>query len=208
VIGSQIRDLRSKDTMTIPNLLTLLRLLLVPFFIAASVRGNFTAAFVIFISAAATDVLDGMIARRFNQRSRLGALLDPAADKTMMVSGFVFYTLSNRLQLRIPGWLTSIVFARDFLIMTFAYLLYTRARVKHFPPSIAGKASTVLQASALGATIGVNSFVPQLAWLAQLLFRVALVVTLYSSWDYLRRGKRLLEDGLAASRLDGAGVAS
>jgi hypothetical protein len=54
----------------------------------------------------------------------------------------------------------------------------------------------------------VNAFVPGLLWAAQLLFRVALVVTLYSSWDYLRRGERLLYDGLAAAHLDGVGAAS
>lgn len=194
--------------MTIPNILTILRIILVPFFLAASVTQHFTLAFVLFLSAAATDILDGMIARRFNQRSRLGALLDPAADKLMMVSGYLFYTFSSRPLLRLPGWLTSIVFLRDFLIILSAYLLYTRVNVKRFPPSIAGKASTVLQAATLGTVIAVNAFVPSLLWLAHVLFRAALVVTLYSSWDYLRRGERLLYDGLAASRLDVAGTAS
>jgi cardiolipin synthase len=184
--------------LTIPNILTLIRLLLVPCFIAASVRGMFTAAFVLFVGAAATDILDGMIARRLNQRSRIGALLDPAADKTMMLAGYLFYTLSNRPLLRIPGWLTFLVLVRDFMIVTFAYLLYTRVRVKRFPPSIAGKMATLLQAAALGGTIGVNAFGTVLLPLTQVLFRVALVVTLYSSWDYLRRGERLLDDGLAA----------
>jgi cardiolipin synthase (CMP-forming) len=185
--------------MTIPNILTILRICVVPFFIAASVTEHFTLAFVLFISAAATDILDGMIARRFNQRSRIGALLDPMADKMMMVSGYLFFTFSNKPWLRVPGWLTYIVFLRDFLIIVFAYFLYTRMNVKHFPPSIAGKVSTVLQAAALGTTIGVNAFVPSLLWLAQLLFRMALVATLYSGWDYLRRRQRLLVDGLAAS---------
>lgn len=193
---------------TIPNLLTLLRLILVPFFIAASIRGMFTVAFVLFVTAAVTDILDGMIARRLNQRSRLGAVLDPAADKIMMISGYLFYTFSNLPLVRIPGWLTFVVFIRDFVIMLVAYLLYTRVHVKRFPPSIAGKASTVLQAATLGAVIAVNGFAPSLLRLAEVLFRVALVVTLYSSWDYLRRGERLLYDGLAAARLDGAGAAS
>ncbi|MGZ5475987.1 MAG: CDP-alcohol phosphatidyltransferase family protein [Thermoanaerobaculia bacterium] len=194
--------------LTIPNILTLIRLLLVPCFIAASVRGMFTAAFVLFVSAAATDILDGMIARRLNQGSRIGALLDPAADKTMMLAGYLFYTLSNRPLLRVPGWLTFLVLVRDFMIVTFAYLLYTRVHVKRFPPSIAGKTSTLLQAAALAGTIGVNAFGTVLLPLTQVLLRVALVVTLYSSWDYLRRGERLLDGGVAAARLDGAGVDS
>ena len=193
--------------MTIPNLLTFLRILLVPFFIAASAGGKFNVALVLFISAAVTDVFDGAIARRFNQRSRIGALLDPAADKMMMLSGYLFYTFSSKPLLRIPGWLTFVVFIRDFMILTFAYLLYTRVQVKRFPPSVAGKASTLLQAFTLATAIAANGFAPSLLWLANLLFRFALVVTLYSSWDYLRKGERLLDDGLAASRLDAAGSA-
>ena len=182
--------------MTIPNILTLLRLLLVPCFIAASFQRMYVAAFVIFVSAAVTDVLDGWIARRLNQRSRVGALLDPAADKLLMVSGYIFYTIAPAL--KIPVWLTFTVFIRDFLIAMFAYLLFTRVRVKRFPPSWAGKASTVLQAVTLGAAIAVNGILPDIVGLAELLFRAALVVTLFSSWDYLRRGERLLHEGLAA----------
>ncbi len=195
--------------LTIPNALTLLRLFMVPFFIAASFQRMYTVAFVLFVSAALTDILDGMIARRFNQRSRLGAVLDPAADKIIMVSGYIFYTFQTTLpRISIPGWLTFVVFIRDFLIATFAYLLSTRVHVKRFPPSVAGKASTVLQAVTLGTAIGVNAFVPGLVSFGQIMFRVALVVTLYSSWDYLCRGERLLYDGLAAANLDGAGAAS
>ncbi len=182
---------------TIPNLLTLLRLILVPFFLVASINHLWTAAFAIFVTAAVTDILDGMLARRLNQRSRLGALLDPAADKTMMICGYLFYTFESHLPLTaIPRWLTFVVLIRDFLILTFAYLLYTRVQVKRFPPSWAGKTSTVLQAGTLATTIAVNGFLPQLLWLVHLLFRVALLMTLYSSWDYLRRGEQLLENGL------------
>jgi len=186
--------------LTIPNILTILRLVAVPMFIYASVRGEFTLAFVLFVSAAFTDMFDGMIARRFNQRSRLGAILDPVADKTMLVCGYLFYTLYDNVPLvRIPEWLTFAVFVRDFLILFFAYLLWTRVHVKRFPPSWAGKTSTVVQAATLGVVIGVNAFVPSLLWLAELMFRIALVITLYSGWDYMRRAKRMLADAFAAA---------
>jgi len=188
-------SLRSEylGNLTVPNLLTLLRLAIVPVFLVASFRGQFTLAFVLFVSAAVTDVVDGFVARRFNQRSRLGAILDPAADKTMMVCGYLYYTLSHNVQLPIPGWLTFTILIRDVAIIVFAYLLYTRVQVRRFPPSPAGKASTLLQAIALAAAIAANGFAPGLARLAAVLFRVALVITLYSSWDYLRRGDRLLD---------------
>jgi cardiolipin synthase (CMP-forming) len=181
--------------MTIPNIITIGRLFLVPCFIAASVQRMYTAAFIIFVSAAVTDILDGMIARRLNQRSRLGALLDPAADKLLMVSGYVFYTLSSDLPLvRIPTWLTFVVFIRDFLIALFAYLLYTRLHIKQFPPLWPGKISTVLQAVTLGCVIAVNGFGPVLLPLAEALFRVALVMTLFAAWIYMRRSARWLRE--------------
>lgn len=189
---------RPRDLATIPNLLTLLRLLLIPVFLVVSFRGAFFAVLVLFITAAVTDIFDGLIARRLNQRSRLGAILDPAADKTMMIAGYLYYTLAGNVALRIPGWLTFVVLIRDFLIIMFAYLLYTRVQVKRFPPSWAGKTSTVLQAVTLGTVIGVNAFIPGLVWLAEPLFRIAMLMTLFSAADYLRRGKRMLLESAAA----------
>ena len=186
--------------LNIPNTITLLRLLLIPVFLYASMRGMYTAAFVLFVTAAVSDIFDGLIARRLNQRSRLGAVLDPAADKTMMVCGYLYYTLAWNLPVvRIPGWLTFTVFIRDFLIILFAYLLYTRVNVKRFPPSWAGKTSTVLQAFTLGTVIAVNAFLPRLVVLAEIMFRVALLMTLFSAADDLRRGKRMLLESTAAA---------
>jgi cardiolipin synthase len=181
--------------LTLPNLLTLGRLVLVPCFLVASMRGMYVAAFVIFVSAAVTDIFDGMIARRMNLHSKLGAILDPAADKTLMVCGFLYYTFAPRLPLvTIPGWLTFAVFIRDVLIVFFAYLMYTRINISKFPPSIAGKASTVLQAVTLGCVIAVNGFLPGLEPLAHVLFRVSLCVTLLSGWGYMRRAARVLDE--------------
>lgn len=179
----------------LPNILTLLRLLLVPCFLGASMLGMYTAAFVIFVTAAVTDILDGALARRFNVRSRLGALLDPAADKTLMVCGYIYYTFADSLPvIRIPGWLLFTVFIRDFLMVFFAYLLYTRIHIVRFPPRLLGKASTVLQAVTLATVVAVNGFGPRLLPLAEVLFRVSVVITLASGWDYMRRMDRWLAD--------------
>jgi cardiolipin synthase len=183
--------------LKIPNALTLLRLLLIPVFLVASFRGMFVAALVLFVTAAVTDIFDGLIARRLNQRSRLGAILDPAADKMMLVFGYLYYTLAPNVALRIPAWLTFTVFVRDVLIAMFAYLLYTRVQVKRFPPSIAGKTSTVLQAVTLGLVILVNAFAPGLVWLAELMFRVALLITLISGSGYVRRARLMLDEDVA-----------
>ena len=183
----------------LPNLLTLLRLVLVPCFLGASMEGMYTVAFTIFVTAAVTDMLDGALARRLNVRSKLGALLDPAADKTLMICGFLYYTFAARVPLvRIPGWLTFTVFIRDFLILFFAYLMYTRVRIERFPPSVPGKISTLLQAVTLAATIAVNGPLPVLLPFTQVLFKVSMLVTLFSGWHYLRRASKLLDEGLFA----------
>jgi cardiolipin synthase len=184
--------------LTIPNLLTLLRLLLAPCFIGAAMRGNHTLAFILFVTAAVTDIFDGVIARRLNQRSRLGAFLDPAADKLLMVSGFLYYTVAELPRVRIPMWLTYTVFIRDVLLVFFAYLLYTRVNVKAFPPTWLGKTSTVLQAVTLSAAVAVNAFLPQLLGFAEVLFRLALAITIASAFQYMRRADRTLNEGLAA----------
>ena len=185
----------------IPNILTILRLLLVPCFLWASMRGMYVAAFVIFLSAAVTDILDGMIARRLNVHSRLGALLDPAADKTLMVSAFLYYTFAAKLPVvEVPAWLTFTIFIRDFMIGVFAYLMYTRVQITRFPPTIAGKASTVLQATTVAVVIGANAFAPAAAGVAWLLFRAVLFMTLFSAWGYMRRAAFLLRDEGAAAR--------
>lgn len=179
----------------VPNLLTILRLLLVPCFLGASLERMYTVAFVIFVTAAVTDIFDGMIARRWNVRSRLGALLDPAADKTLMVCGFIFYTFATDLPLvKLPAWLTFAVFIRDFLIALFAYLMYTRVRITRFPPSAAGKASTLLQAVTIATAIAVNAFLPSFLGFARILFRLSLFLTLFSGWGYLRRAALMLEE--------------
>jgi cardiolipin synthase (CMP-forming) len=201
-----------RNALTIPNLLTLLRLLLIPFFLHASFRGMYTLAFVLFGTAAVTDILDGYIARRLNQRSRLGALLDPAADKMMMIAGYLYYTLAP-LSERISSWLTFTIFVRDFLIVMFAYLLYTRVKVTRFPPSLAGKVSTVTQAFTLATAIAVNGLAPSLRWLAEFLFRATLLITLFSAADYIRRAERMLHEKLlesapAGDRNSSAAVAS
>ena len=179
----------------LPNLLTFARLLLVPCFLVASMRHMYTLACVLFVTAAVTDVLDGWLARRLNVRSRLGALLDPAADKTLMVCGFLYYTLARDLpNLAIPGWLTFAVFIRDVLIAFTAYLMYTRVRITRFPPSVPGKISTVLQAVTLAFVMAVNSFLPGLVKPVEVLFRISLLMTLFSGWGYLRRASLLVKD--------------
>jgi len=185
--------------MTIPNILTLLRIALIPVFITASLVKAFDIAFFVFITAALTDALDGFIARRFDQKSKLGAVLDPGADKTMLTAGYVVYTFGSVAPHRFPVGLTVTMLLRDVLIVLIAYLLYTRIRIRRFPPTVAGKLSTIFQAIALGVTMGANMFLAPIAMpLLSLAHQAALLLTLYSGFDYLRRWTRYLDELPAA----------
>jgi cardiolipin synthase len=180
--------------LTLPNILTLGRLVLVPCFLWASMRGMYTAAFTIFVTAAVTDILDGAIARHMNLRSKIGALLDPAADKILMVCAFLYYTFAKMPVVSVPGWLTFTIFMRDVMIVFFVYLLYTRIQIRRFPPSVWGKISTGFQATTMSIAIAVNAFLPSWQPFVELAFRLTLLVTLISGWTYLRRAAQLVRD--------------
>jgi len=155
----------------------------------------FVTAFVLFVTAAITDSLDGFVARRWNMHSKLGALLDPAADKTLMVCGVLYYTFAENIPVvRLPGWLTFTVFIRDFLIVFFSYLMYTRVQLRRFPPTGYGKISTILQVLALATTIAVNAFAIGLLPFVTVLYRASMLMTLISGWHYLNRGRRILRE--------------
>ena len=188
---------RRGSRWTIPNILCIFRMMMVPVFVWTALRGWFELALALFVGAALTDALDGWIARRFDMRSRLGAFLDPAADKTLMVTSFIVFTLPSVAPRPIPQWLTFTVFSRDVLIVLFAYLLYTRIRVKRFPPSISGKVSTIVQVVTVAATIAGNTALAGdlLSPFLPPLYGLALAMTLLSGFDYLRKWNAVVLSG-------------
>lgn len=185
----------SSRLVTVPNALSVLRLVAIPFFVAATFAGRYNLAFALFVGAGVTDAFDGYIARRLNQKSTLGAFLDPTADKIMMFTAYILYTFRGTIEHRIPVWLTLTFFMRDFLIALFAYLLYTRINVRRFPPSLYGKISTICQVSVVAGVIAANGVVRVIADpLLPVLVPLALIVTLLSGFDYLRRARFLLDE--------------
>lgn len=133
-------------TFTIPNLLALLRMGLVPLFIIAVTDGEPRRALLIFVAAGVTDALDGFIARFFHQQTLLGTYLDPIADKMLLTSAYVVLAIpSLNPVLPIPFWVTVLVLARDVLIVVVAIALSLATGVKRFPPAPIGKLTTVMQ---------------------------------------------------------------
>jgi cardiolipin synthase len=179
-------------SLTIPNLLTLLRMGLVPLFIIAVLDGYSGRALVIFVAAGVTDALDGFIARFWNQRSLLGSYLDPIADKLLLVSAWVVLSIpSLSLGTRIPLWVTVLVIARDVLLVIVALVLYLASDIKRFPPSLLSKVTTVVQVVTITMVLGSDIW-PGLAPLAETLLYVVAAFTFLSAVDYFRRYSRAL----------------
>jgi len=139
--------------MTTANKVTILRMLLIPFFVVEALyyvktgkEGFRLMAILSFGIAAICDGVDGYIARRYNQRSELGAILDPLADKLLLVSGIVLFTFNNEPFLgSIPLWMTGTIIGRDLLLLIgLGVIQMTVGKVK-VRPRIIGKIATVLQ---------------------------------------------------------------
>lgn len=139
--------------MTIPNLLTLLRILLIPVFVSQLYYQYFDWALATFFFAGMTDAIDGFIARTFNQSSELGKALDPIADKLMMTTAFVVLAMPQLVpaskHLPVPFWLTAAVITRDVLIIVVAGAIFFTTGFRRFRPSIWGKVSTTIQVCAI-----------------------------------------------------------
>ncbi len=126
-----------QELRSIPNMLSVLRLFMVPVFLVLLLNGQFIAALIVLMVASATDWLDGQIARRFNQVTRLGQLLDPAADRLFIFAALIGLTINGN----IPLWLALIVVSRD-LILVFVYPILASHGYGPLPVHFLGKAVT------------------------------------------------------------------
>jgi len=126
---------------TVPNQITFLRLGFLPFFLIFMSYGKYKWALLILVIAGLSDGIDGLIARTFNQRSALGAYLDPIADKLLLSSSFVVLAFKQQL----AWWLTILVLSRDLLILIVAAVIILASGYRPFPPSLYGKGTTFFQ---------------------------------------------------------------
>jgi len=130
--------------MGLANQLTILRLLMVPLFIVLIGYNKPLYALIIFFLAGVTDALDGYIARSRNQITKLGKILDPIADKALLVSAFIFIYNSN-LEIKFPYWFVVLVISRDIYILLGSAIVYYIKGHLEVRPSIFGKATTFFQ---------------------------------------------------------------
>lgn len=164
-----------------PNLLTIARICLAPFLVAAILEDRFALSFYLFLAAGLTDALDGALARLLKQRTMLGQYLDPVADKLLLST--LFLVLMNKGL--IPARVTVMVFGRDVGILVVAALLYAAAGRREFVPSIFGKANTLAQITAVAAVL-LHQLTPAV-WVADLRMMAlwaTMVLTVVSGLHY------------------------
>jgi cardiolipin synthase len=172
--------------LNLPNFLTLIRILSIPFFLVYLSYHRYLEALIIFIIGGITDFLDGLAARLMKQQTPLGAYLDPIADKLLVITSFIVLGVIGG----IPMWLAIIVVSRDVLIITgYAIMVFLTDERPEVKPSLIGKLSTLLQLFTLGVALALLHD-PKLMnlWLRDLFIGSTALATVLSGVQYVYRG--------------------
>jgi len=179
--------------MTLANQLTIVRMVMIPLIITLILSNHSGWAVLVFVAAGLTDLLDGLIARRYRQSSSLGAFLDPMADKLLMTACFIVLSIPNKPQSipdftvanHVPIFLTIVVISRDVFIVMVALVIHLTSGLTRFTPTFLGKLTTATQIATIGIVLLLNALgweeplvVDALAWMT-------LAVTLASGLHYI-----------------------
>lgn len=172
------------------NQLTLFRLLVIPMILIAMFYGRHRPALWLFLLAAVTDAIDGLVARRLNQRTAIGAYLDPIADKLLLSSSFFVLALIHS----VPWWVTILVLSRDVMILTTALVVTLSTTIRGFPPSIWGKLNTSVQLTTVFVVVLRNAYpLGFFRWLAHVAVVLTAASTVVSGVHYAFQMSRRLE---------------
>jgi cardiolipin synthase (CMP-forming) len=166
---------------TVPNQITLLRLGFLPLFLILIVYEHYRWALLILVLAGLSDGIDGLLARTLDQKSAIGAYLDPIADKLLLSSSFVILAMEKK----IAWWLTIMVLSRDILLLIVAAVIILISGYRPFPPSLLGKATTFVQILLVFAIVlGAGFPNDPLAILNRFLIYLVAVLTTISGFHY------------------------
>lgn len=191
-----------RSPITVPNLLSLLRMGLTPLFIISVVNGQAVAALAAFAAAGITDALDGFIARTYGQQSKLGAYLDPIADKMLLMSAYVVLAIPGLHHgALMPVWVTVLVIARDLIIVTIALVFYVAIGMRKFQPRPISKVNTIVQVvTAIGVLASAvwRELIPLVSWLPY----AAAATTVLSGFAYLQGATQVERSGPSAPPSD------
>ncbi len=190
----------SSRIITLPNLLTVFRMVLVPVFVSLLFYQRFGMALGVFILAGITDGLDGLLARRFDQKSQLGTILDPIADKLLLVTSFIVLSLPSISPQPRPGhfpvpfWVTAAVLSRDIFIVVGAAAINIVTGYRGFRPSWLGKLSTTVQILAIIAILVAAIFPAGSGYYLPTAYALVFALALFSGVHYVFFVSRLLSE--------------
>ncbi|MBN1277035.1 MAG: CDP-alcohol phosphatidyltransferase family protein [Deltaproteobacteria bacterium] len=176
--------------MTIPNLITSIRIILAPIFIIYLLNEDFPSALIVFILAGVSDAADGLIARLFNQKSELGAYLDPLADKILLISAFIVLSIKNF----VPPWLSVVVITRDIMILLGVLFIFLKTSSFPVRPSVLSKTTTFLQLATIFVALSERLF-PAFLMYSEYLFWITGLLTISSGLHYMRYWFRTMGEG-------------
>ena len=178
--------------MTIPNLITTIRIILAPIFIIYLLNGELISGLIVFLICCLSDGLDGAIARLFNQKSKLGSYLDPLADKLLLVSAFIVLAVIGYL----PSWLTVMAISRDILIMIGIFTFFINNIKITIRPSVMSKITTCLQFMTVIAVLA-RDFLTSYKMCLPYLFYATAFFTIISGLQYMHYWFRIMGEGPA-----------
>ncbi|HEX8070042.1 MAG TPA: CDP-alcohol phosphatidyltransferase family protein [Pyrinomonadaceae bacterium] len=190
----------SSRIVTLPNLLTVMRMALIPVFVTLLVYQRFGWALFVFVVAGVTDGLDGLLARKFGQGSELGRILDPIADKLMLVTAFIALSQRNILphplprHFPIPVWVTAAVISRDIFIIVGAAAINVTTGFRHFRPSLLGKLSTTVQICAVIIVLVAAHFPRLSGYVLPTTYAAVFILAVASGVHYIFHVSRLLNE--------------
>lgn len=188
---------KTNTTINIPNIISIIRILLVPVFIIFITKNRLSSALIVFTIAGISDGLDGFFARYFNQQTYLGAYLDPIADKILLTSAFVALAVIKIL----PGWLAVIVLSRDILILLgIATLTVFEIKIK-IEPTIISKFTTLVQLITIFFILLDPDFV-KADLLCIFLYWLTAILTITSGFHYIMIGNKILQNVAGNNHLD------
>lgn len=180
------RGPRRGANLSIPNLITLGRILLVPVVVWAITAGEMRVAFVLFLAAGISDAVDGFLAKRFGMATELGAYLDPLADKVLIVSIYVALGFSEA----VPRWLVILVVSRDLMIIGAVMLSWLVGKPVEVKPLLVSKLNTAAQIFFAGLVLGSLGLRFNPGWVLPLTTALVAALTLLSVAAYVREWVR------------------
>jgi cardiolipin synthase len=173
--------------MTIPNFITMVRIILAPVFVIYLISEHLTSALIVFVVCTASDCLDGMVARLFHQKSKLGAYLDPLADKLLLVAAFLVLAAMGNL----PVWLTVTVIARDVTILLGVLVMHLNKLELNIRPSILSKINTCFQFITVTAVLS-KDLLSLSPTLYSYFYYATALFTIASGLHYIQYGLRIM----------------